>query len=129
MLRIRLARFGKKHQPFYRVVVIESSKKRDGSYVESLGWYNPLEKDSSKAWSIKKEKYEEWLKKGAKPSEAVLKLMLDRKAKEKLWPNKKSNKETKQKVDVKSEVTTKKTVTEEKPEVEEVKNLENVKQK
>lgn len=42
MVRIRLTRMGKKKQPFYRIVVVDQRKKRDGAYIESLGYYNPL---------------------------------------------------------------------------------------
>ena len=88
MLRIRLSRFGKKHQAFYRIVVIDSKKKVTGEYVEAIGWYNPMAKDKDKRYKINMERYEYWVKTGAKPSEAVLRLVLPVEKKKELWPDK-----------------------------------------
>ncbi|AEH50874.1 30S ribosomal protein S16 [Pseudothermotoga thermarum] len=69
MVRIRLTRMGKKHMPFYRIVVVDSRKKRDGAYIESLGYYNPMkEVDQIK---VDVDKAVEWILKGAQPSETV----------------------------------------------------------
>ena len=96
MLRIRLMRFGKKGQPFYRIVVIPASRKVNGEYIESLGTYNPLETKTPK-YTLKKDRYDYWISKGAKPSDAVLKLILPVEEKKKLWPDKpKKSKEEKQ---------------------------------
>lgn len=73
MLKIRLTRRGKKNQPSYRIVVIEARSKRDGQYVESLGFYNPLTKPPT--IKIDKKAYSEWLAKGAQPTEKVRKLV------------------------------------------------------
>ena len=73
MLKIRLTRTGKKHQPSYRIVVTEARSKRDGKYIESLGFYNPLIK--SKKIKIDKKKYQEWLAKGAQPTDVVRRLI------------------------------------------------------
>jgi len=73
MTVIRFTRLGKKKKPFYRIVVTDSRKRRDGGYKEVLGHYNPVAKD--KSFKIDKERYEYWLKVGAKPSEAVKKLI------------------------------------------------------
>ncbi len=67
MVRIRLTRMGKKHMPFYRIVVVDSRKKRDGAYIESLGYYNPL-KDVNQ---VDVDKAVEWILKGAQPSETA----------------------------------------------------------
>ncbi len=69
MVRIRLTRMGKKKQPFYRVVVVDQKKRRDGAYIESLGYYNPL-KDPYE-FNIDVEKAAEWILKGAQPSETA----------------------------------------------------------
>lgn len=69
MLKIRLKRIGRKGQPHYRVVVVESSKPRDGAIVSDLGHYSPLDKPST--FQINKEAAAEWLKKGAQPSDTV----------------------------------------------------------
>ena len=68
MLKIKLARFGKKHQPHYRIVVNEARDKRDGKYVALLGHYSPV---APKALVIEVKAYEEWLKKGAQPTMTV----------------------------------------------------------
>lgn len=73
MLKIKLTRLGKKHQPSYRIVVAEARSKRNGKYIESLGFYNPLTKP--KTIKIDKKKYQEWLTKGAQPTETVRRLV------------------------------------------------------
>ncbi len=80
-------RFGKKHQPFFRIVVIPAQRKATGEYIESIGWYNPLLKTKPK-YKINMERYEYWISKGAKPSDAVLKLILPVEERKKLWPDK-----------------------------------------
>ena len=62
---IRLARFGKRHNPIYRAVVIDSRKARDDSFIEQVGFYNP----NTKAPEIKfeQEKVLKWLQVGAQP--------------------------------------------------------------
>jgi len=73
MTVIRLTRMGKKKKPFYRIVVTDSRKKRVGGWKESIGYYNPVSKD--KEVKIDKERYQYWLKIGAKPSDAVKKIV------------------------------------------------------
>lgn len=72
MLKIKLFRTGKKNQPQYRVVVVEAKSKRDGKYTELLGTYNPLQ--NPPAFDIDVEKYNNWVKKGAQPTDTVRKL-------------------------------------------------------
>ena len=73
MTVIRLTRMGRNKRPFYRIVVTDSRKRRDGGWKEALGFYNPVSSD--KAFKLDKERYDYWLKIGAKPSEAVKKLV------------------------------------------------------
>jgi len=73
MIRIRLRRVGKKHQPYYRVVVAEKDSKRDGAFLETLGSYDPHADPPS--IQIDETKTREWLTKGAQPSEAVEKIL------------------------------------------------------
>jgi small subunit ribosomal protein S16 len=68
MLKIKLARFGKKHQPHYRIVVNEARDKRDGKYVALLGHYSPV---TPKELVIEVALYQEWVKKGAQPTPTV----------------------------------------------------------
>ena len=71
MLRIKLTKIGKKNQPSYRVVVAEKRSKRDGQYVEQVGFYNPLgEKDIR----FETDKYQAWIEKGAQPTDTVASL-------------------------------------------------------
>ena len=69
MLTIRLSRIGKKKKPFYRVVVIESSKPRDGRAVELVGTYDPLKKPAEV--KLNAERIKHWLGVGAQPSDTV----------------------------------------------------------
>jgi len=69
LVRLRLRRMGKKKQPFYRIVVIDSRNARDGRYIENLGFYNPL-KDPAEI-SLVEERALYWLQQGAIPSFTV----------------------------------------------------------
>lgn len=72
MLKIKLARFGKKHQPHYRIVINEARDKRDGRYVVSIGHYAPTQQP--KVLELDLVAYDEWQKKGAQPTETVASL-------------------------------------------------------
>ncbi len=76
-VKIRLARLGTKKRPFYRIVAVDSRKKRDGAYLENLGFYHPLEKDENQV-QVKEERIKHWLGIGAKPSHTV-KILLNKK--------------------------------------------------
>ncbi|MFH1407640.1 MAG: 30S ribosomal protein S16 [Patescibacteria group bacterium] len=71
MLKIRLSKFGAKNAPTYRIVVSEARSKRDGKNLDKLGFYNPTAPNPKK-FSYDKEKYIAWIKKGAKPTKAVV---------------------------------------------------------
>jgi small subunit ribosomal protein S16 len=73
VLMIRLARFGAPKKPFYRVVVIEKERARDGRSVEVVGTYNP--RTSPATVELKQDRIQYWMSKGAKPSETVERLM------------------------------------------------------
>lgn len=73
MLKIRLRRTGAKKQPRYRVVVAESRAPRDGAFVEVLGWYNPQADPAQVV--IDTAKADEWIKRGAQPSDRVAYLL------------------------------------------------------
>ena len=74
MTRIRLRRMGSKKRPFYRVVVIDSRKSRDGKFIEIIGTYNPLSEPST--IKIDEERAIRWLNCGAQPSNTVRQLLL-----------------------------------------------------
>eukprot|EP01023_Acetabularia_acetabulum_P066502 TRINITY_DN898_c0_g2_i1.p3 TRINITY_DN898_c0_g2~~TRINITY_DN898_c0_g2_i1.p3 ORF type:complete len:120 (+),score=8.92 TRINITY_DN898_c0_g2_i1:133-492(+) len=70
-VRIRFTRMGRKRSPFYRIVAIDSRKRRDGRPLEYLGWYNPMNKETNlNAPAIKK-----WIGVGAEPSDTVRNLL------------------------------------------------------
>ncbi len=67
MLKIRLTRFGAKKNPSYRIVVINSTTKREGRPIQELGHYNP----KTKVMKLDLASAQEWVKKGAQPTETV----------------------------------------------------------
>ena len=69
MLTIRLARIGKKKHPFYRIVVTEKTRPRNGRFVEIVGTYNPRTKPHTVV--LKQDRVQYWLEKGAQPSDTV----------------------------------------------------------
>lgn len=73
MLMIRLARVGARKQPYYRVVVIEKERARNGRSVEVVGTYNP--RTSPASVDLKKDRIDHWVSKGAKMSETVARLV------------------------------------------------------
>ena len=73
MVRIRLARGGAKKKPYYRIVVADQRCKRDGRYLERIGFYNPMVKENRV--EIDAERLKHWLSVGAQPSDRVSKLM------------------------------------------------------
>ncbi len=74
VVRIRLHRFGKKKSPFYRIVVVDSRKRRDSNYIDQIGIYNPVANESQVRLKIEKDKAEMWLNRGARPTETVYSL-------------------------------------------------------
>jgi len=73
VLTIRLARIGKKKHPFYRVVVTEKTRPRNGRFVEIIGTYDPSKKPA--AVKLDGERVQYWLGKGAQPSDTVRSLI------------------------------------------------------
>jgi small subunit ribosomal protein S16 len=75
-LVIRMARAGTKKRPFYHIVVADSRSPRDGRFIERLGYYNPLlPKDKTERLKLDLEKAKDWMKKGAQPSDRVLRFL------------------------------------------------------
>ena len=73
MLMIRLARFGAKKKPTYRLVVIEKERARDSRAVEIVGHYNPVTKPAEVV--LKHDRISHWMKNGAQPSDTVARLL------------------------------------------------------
>ncbi len=71
-VKMRLTRMGDKKTPFYRVVVIDSHKARDGQYVDLIGTYNPLNEEVK----IDVEKAKKWVQCGVQPTETVRTLLV-----------------------------------------------------
>lgn len=70
-VRLRLSRIGKKNDPVFRIIAIDSRKMRDGMYLENLGTYNPK---TGAYVQFHVERIEEWFKKGALPTDSVNKI-------------------------------------------------------
>jgi small subunit ribosomal protein S16 len=73
-VKIRLARHGAKKKPFYRIVVTNSESPRDGRYLENVGTYDP--KETPTRVTLKTERLQHWLAKGAKPTDTVKTLLI-----------------------------------------------------
>jgi small subunit ribosomal protein S16 len=69
MVSIRLMRMGAKKRPYYRVVVADSRRFRDGKFIEKLGYYDPLPQNPKVHLNMERVDY--WMEKGAKPSDTV----------------------------------------------------------
>lgn len=121
MVKIRLARFGKKGEPHYRLVAIQAREKRESKAIEYLGYYNPRTKPSTV--DIKKERVEYWLSVGAQPTETVAYLLskeglykIEQKKKYSKKPGKKKTERAKQAKEGKKEAPPKEDKQEEKEE-------------
>lgn len=74
-LKLRLARGGSKKRPFYSIVAADVRAPRDGRYIEKLGTFNPLLPKDAERVTIKKDRIEYWLSKGAQPTDRVLRIL------------------------------------------------------
>ncbi|BAZ94841.1 MAG: 30S ribosomal protein S16 [Gammaproteobacteria bacterium] len=75
MVTIRLARGGAKKRPFYHIVVTDNRNRRDGRYIERVGFFNPIASGQDVKLQMDQERIGYWLSKGAKASERVAKLI------------------------------------------------------
>lgn len=73
-VKMRLTRLGDKKSPFYRIVVVDSRKARDGEYIEKVGHYNPTSQPAEIV--IDEAKAKDWLSKGVQPTETVRNLLI-----------------------------------------------------
>ena len=73
-VKIRLTRMGDKKSPFYRIIVADSRKARDGAYIEKLGTFNPLTDPAQITLDVEKTK--KWLSNGAQPTETARTLLV-----------------------------------------------------
>ena len=76
MLKIRLARGGAKKRPYYSIVVADSHSPRDGRFIEKVGTHNPLlKKDDPARTTLKIDRIQEWISKGAQPTDRVARFL------------------------------------------------------
>ena len=71
-VKIRLSRLGRKNRPFWRIIAIDSRKKRDGAFLDNLGTYDPI---NQKLLTFHIDRIDDWISKGAQPSATVAKLL------------------------------------------------------
>jgi small subunit ribosomal protein S16 len=75
MVTIRLSRGGSKKNPFYQIVVADIRAKRDGRYIERLGFFNPLARGGEVELRIDRERAQHWIERGAQPTDRVKQLL------------------------------------------------------
>jgi small subunit ribosomal protein S16 len=75
MVTIRMARGGAKKRPFYQIVVTDSRNRRDGRFIERLGFFNPVAKGNEERLRIDRERVDYWVSQGAQTSERVASLL------------------------------------------------------
>jgi small subunit ribosomal protein S16 len=75
MVTIRLARTGSNKRPFYHVVVTDSRNRRDGRFIERVGFFNPIAAAGETPLKIDVERFSHWLSKGARASDRVAQLV------------------------------------------------------
>ena len=76
MLKIRLARGGAKKRPYYSIVIADSHSPRDGRFIEKVGSFNPLlKKDDPQRVTMKVERLQDWISKGAQPTDRVARFL------------------------------------------------------
>jgi small subunit ribosomal protein S16 len=75
MVTIRLARGGAKKRPFYHIVVTDSRKRRDSSYIERIGFFNPTARGQEVKLNIEMERFDYWRSHGAQTSDRVASLI------------------------------------------------------
>lgn len=75
MVSIRLSRSGAKKRPFYHLVVTDSRNRRDGRYIERLGFFNPVATGNEERLRVDVERIDFWIGRGAQPSDRVASLL------------------------------------------------------
>jgi small subunit ribosomal protein S16 len=73
-VKIRMKRFGTTKKPYYRVVIMDTLKPRDGEALEEVGLYHPTDKEETQ-FTFNEERIREWINKGAVPSDTVRRLL------------------------------------------------------
>jgi small subunit ribosomal protein S16 len=81
MVVIRLSRGGSKKRPFFNIVVAEQKNRRDGRFLERVGFYNPLASGNAESLRVAFDRVDFWVKNGAQASDTVTRLLRDAKSK------------------------------------------------
>lgn len=97
MVRIRMSRHGRTHKPFYRINAVDQRTKRDGAFIENLGWFDPLAEEGKQV-SFDAERMKHWLSVGAQPSETMKDILV----KAGLYDAAKRKKEIQMRIDAKT---------------------------
>ncbi|MDQ7016802.1 MAG: 30S ribosomal protein S16 [Gammaproteobacteria bacterium] len=79
MVTIRLSRGGAKKKPFYQVVVTDSRNRRDGRYIERVGFFNPMARGQQERVRLDLERVEHWVGQGAQLSDRVISIVKEHK--------------------------------------------------
>ena len=80
MVTIRLSRSGAKRKPFYHVVVADSRSRRDGRYIERIGFFNPVAKGQEETVRVDIERVDYWLSQGAQMTDRAAKIIKEKRA-------------------------------------------------
>jgi len=80
MVTIRMSRSGAKKRPFYHIVVTDSRNRRDGRYIERIGFFNPVATGGEVRLHLDAERADHWTARGAQVSPRVVKLLKDQRA-------------------------------------------------
>jgi len=75
MVTIRLSRGGAKKRPFYHIVVTDNRNRRDGRYIERIGFFNPIAQGNEEGLRVDRDRAAYWISRGAKTSQRVAKLL------------------------------------------------------
>lgn len=75
MVTIRMSRGGAKKRPFYQIVVTDSRNRRDGRFIERLGFFNPVARGNEESVRIDRERVDYWIAQGAQTSDRVASLL------------------------------------------------------
>ncbi len=78
MVRLRLQRLGRTNRAFFRISAMDKRSRRDGPFVEQIGWYDPLAADQSKQVGLNEERAKYWISVGAQPSDTVRDILVKR---------------------------------------------------
>ncbi len=78
VVRLRLQRLGRTNRSFFRISAMDKRSRRDGPFIEQIGWYDPEASDDSKQVSLNEERAKYWISKGAQPSDTVRDILAKR---------------------------------------------------